>query len=337
MGVWFEMEANSGIRQNLDEKGRSWCSINDHILGGVEGDDGRCSQPLPDWPVSLTLTTLEHQNPRTPPDFLSLFLSSRLIPTTHLVSWNTNTINIVHQHHQTVGIVLLFSLSGPHPTSGFHLVLVHPLPHQWTLLPSTMSPTTTTTRHQVAMRHSSTESTKSTKKEKHPRKVMLHRPMSPPPPEDWVLFPQEVVAQKFSNVRHAKPRSGNRSASARPQNLPLPNSHVIESRAATPTRSDSSHTPEPYRPSYCLHHMSARNCTPACHDVRLLPETQKLPKAPSPPRLPTPDLPDLEEDDLWSCCRSVDSNASECYTRDDNDFWNEMSMNIFLAPERSID
>ena len=196
------------------------------------------------------------------------------------------------------------------------------------------STTTTTTQRQVAKQQPSTNSITNTKEEKNSRKVLLHQTMSPSPPDDWVLFPQEIIAQKFSSIRHAKPRNQGRPVSAQRQKLPLPDSHVIEPRATTPSRSDGRETPKPYRPSYCLHHMSARNCTPACHDVNFHPETQKPPKAPSPPRLPTPDLPDFGEDDLWSCCRSSESHASDRDAQCGDDFWNEMSMDVVLAPDR---
>ena len=75
--------------------------------------------------------------------------------------------------------------------------------------------------------------------------------------------------------------------------------------------------------------MSARNCTAACLDVKRRPQTDVPPKAPSPPRLSTPDLSEIGEDDLWSCCRASESDASEQSSKSRDDLWDEMGRHSF--------
>lgn len=181
--------------------------------------------------------------------------------------------------------------------------------------------------HRHSSKHQSTFLT-STKAQRSnsSRKVLLHQPMPSPPPDDWALFPQDIVTEKNSNVRHAPIGRHARSATACRQTLPLLDSHVTEPKATTPARTDVQRPRKPYQPSRCLNHMSARNCTAACIDTRPPPpmNISMPPKAPSPPRLPTPDLSDIEEDDMWSCCMVSDSNESSESTQSNAELWNEM-------------
>lgn len=197
-----------------------------------------------------------------------------------------------------------------------------------------MSSVITTIHYQKQVIHQpSTLQFTNPKKSKSPKRVLLHHPMAPSQLDDWVLFPQDTVTHKHSSVRHVKCRKDMKSATNGRQTLPLPDSHVIRSKAATLARCDESRrrqSPKPYKPSTCLYHMSARNCTPACADVKSLSETSTPPKAPSPPRLPTPDLSDFEDEDLWSCCRfsestqSNESDESNVSVQHDDEFWKEM-------------
>lgn len=196
-----------------------------------------------------------------------------------------------------------------------------------------MSLTNSTTIQHPPMHRPTTIPSKKAKRSNSSKKVLLHQPLPLLPSDDFVLFPFEVVTEKNSSVRHAPSGRSAKSANSSPsrlQALPLPDNHVIEHKAAAPVRTDVQRLRKPYRPSKCLYHMSARNCTAACIDARSPsppPANIKVPpKAPSPPRLPTPDLSDVEEDDVWSCCRSRASNQSSEISLEDDDFWNEMSM-----------
>lgn len=163
-----------------------------------------------------------------------------------------------------------------------------------------------------------------TKECKYTKKVMIHQSGSPLPPDDFVLFPQDVVKEKHSSVRNARPRKSKSPKSAKVPSSPMPRNHVIEPKAPTPSRQDASrHSGR----SFCLEHMSTVNCTVDCANGKPQVQTKMPPKAPSPPRLPTPDLSDLEEDDLWSCCGSSWSSLGKESIRckdQANDLWDEM-------------
>ena len=195
-----------------------------------------------------------------------------------------------------------------------------------------MLSTTTSVHLQRAKHQTSPKSLKSTNKsKKSTTQVVLHQPMpsSPPPPEDWILFPDEVIAEKHSSIRPARAAKPAKLADPRRQTLPSPENHVTSCKAATPMRHLSATHPAPYRPSRCLHHMSARNCTAACFDAGQRAETQVPPKAPSPPRLPTPDISEIGEDDLWSCCRSSESKGSDSSIQSVDDLWDKMGTTSF--------
>ena len=166
-----------------------------------------------------------------------------------------------------------------------------------------------------------------TNKNKHSRKVTIHQSGSPLPPDDFVLFPQDVVKEKHSSMRHAKPRKSSAPKSAKGSSSPMPRHHVIEPKVHTPSQRNARNLPER---SLCLSHMSTVNCTVDCAnaDAKPLAYLKTPPRAPSPPRLPTPDVSDLDEDDLWSCCGSSWSSLSKesiRYDRTTDSTWDEMS------------
>ena len=159
---------------------------------------------------------------------------------------------------------------------------------------------------------------------KYTKKVMIHQPGSSLPPDDFVLFPQDVVKEKHSSIRDARTRKPTPPKSAKFPSSPMPRDHVIEPKAPTPSRREARrHSGR----SVCLDHMSTVNCTVDCANAKLQGQTKMPPKAPLPPRLPTPDLSEVEEDDLWSCCGSSWSSLSkESSRRDDkaDNLWDEM-------------
>ena len=162
------------------------------------------------------------------------------------------------------------------------------------------------------------------KKSKHSKEVMIHQPRSPLPPDDFVLFPQDVIKESHSTIRDARSRKAMATKSAKKSSSPMPRPHVMEPKAATPSRREAR---RPSRRPVCLDHMSTVNCTVECANGKPLAHLKMPPKAPSPPRLPTPDLSDLEEDDLWSCCgsswSSLSKESSRCSQKADS-MWDDM-------------
>ena len=163
-----------------------------------------------------------------------------------------------------------------------------------------------------------------TKKSRHSKKIMIHQPGSPLPPDDFVLFPQEVIREKHSSIRDDRPRRPKATESAKRSSSSIPPHHVTESKATTPSRREAH---KPSRRPMCLDHMSTVNCTVDCSNGKSMAHQKMPPKAPSPPRLPTPDLSDIEEDDLWSCCGSSWSVLSKDSSRSTNktdSMWDDM-------------
>lgn len=161
------------------------------------------------------------------------------------------------------------------------------------------------------------------KKSKHSKKSMLHHPTMPLLANDWTLFPQDLVKNRCLSIKDTKTGEHEKTQSAKQtSSLPLmpPIYHVIEPKVAGSSKHDARKLP---RHTVCLEHMSAYNCTVACAKAKApAPADRKIPpRAPSPPKLPTPDLSDCEEEELWSCCGSWQSLGS---SRDGDDVWDEM-------------
>lgn len=188
-----------------------------------------------------------------------------------------------------------------------------------------MSSTNPNINHKASINQTSWTQLVKTKKTKHSKKIVIHQSGSPPPPDDFVLFPQEIVKEKHSSLRDAKARKATAVKSAQRSSSPMPRQHR---KAPIHSQRDSRRPSE--RP-VCLTHMSTVNCTINCinanANAKPLAHSKVPPKAPSPPRLPTPDLSELDEDDLWSCCESTLSCLSKESSRGDHKadgMWNEM-------------
>ncbi len=173
------------------------------------------------------------------------------------------------------------------------------------------------------------------KKSKSPKKVTIHQSGSPLPPDDFVLFPQDVVKEKHSSVRDAKPRKSNAAKSAKGSMSRMPRHRVIEPKTLASSGRDTRRSLE--RP-VCLTHMSTVNCTVNYTNAKPLACLTIPPKAPSPPRLRTPDVSDLGEDDLWSCCgsswsslgkESKESKESRSCDHKADNMWDEMGASSF--------
>ena len=164
-----------------------------------------------------------------------------------------------------------------------------------------------------------------TKKSKQSKKATIHQTGSPLPPDDFVLFPQDVVKEKHSSVRDAKSRKPTASRSVKGPSASMPRHRAVEPGAPASSRGDARRHPETRG---CLTHMSTVNCTVDCADAKPLAQLKIPPRAPSPLRLPTPDVSDLEDDDLWSCCgsswSSLSKESSRCDSKAAEGMWNDM-------------
>ena len=165
----------------------------------------------------------------------------------------------------------------------------------------------------------------------HAKVFSSHQPLPSPLPEEEFHPPHKGAAKNRSELEIISPRKLARTESAKKQSLSTvrnDNDHVIRAKAATAPRLKHR---TPYRRSTCLEHMSAVNCTADCFNAEPLADAMTPPPAPLPPRLPTPDLSDVDEDAFWSCCRH--SKSSKCssstsgradITDGDGGLWNDM-------------
>ena len=285
------------------------------------------------WLDSLTLAGLEHQNPRAPQLFPFFLLFSSfstwltwVLPSTISCGEPSKVIKIHEQSSRDI-IDLYIPINHFPPFFVLCPFLRHLPPHPCNLSSPTMSSTNSIINNKDSIDQTSWTQLVRINKSKHSRKITIHHSESPLPPDDFVLFPQDVVKEKHSSIRDAKPRKSTAPKKVKVSSSPMPRHHVIEPSTLTPPQRTSRRPSD--RPS-CLTHMSTVNCTVACAnaDTKPLAYLKTPPKAPSPPRLPTPDVSDVEEDDLWSCCGSSWSSLSkESVSRDRkiDSTWDEMS------------
>ena len=139
------------------------------------------------------------------------------------------------------------------------------------------------------------------------KKAVLHHPLTSPPLEDWVLFPDQVIHTKHSTVRDSRMRQAKEHLQpAELSRLSLVSTTETSCATSTSSRiisissfkeeqrhqSNSSSTLD--RPSNI-----GKSTSNVAEESRRNPPRVKVPQ-----RLPTPDLSDVEEDGFWSCCGS---------------------------------
>ena len=153
---------------------------------------------------------------------------------------------------------------------------------------------------------------KQTEKRADLKNSSLHHRLPSPPPEDCVLFPGgDDTVEKHPSMNCSLTHNVSKTRSAKTQMSTMPQNdenHVTDNpKAATGSRFKER---KPYRRSTCLQHMSAVNCTAYCFEAKSLADPKMPPPAPMPPRLPTPELSDIDEGEFWSCCKSINDSES---------------------------
>ena len=141
--------------------------------------------------------------------------------------------------------------------------------------------------------HQSSSRAKQSKNCKPFIEIVLHQMMMPTPPEDWILFPNEVVFCKHSTIRDGRTR--NARGSLHTQNsatLSLDRSTPTYTKTTTKTKATDS---GPSKPQITLTKSNGDDSA-AKDSARSSPGDKRL------ERLATPDLSDVEEEGFWSCC-----------------------------------
>lgn len=179
---------------------------------------------------------------------------------------------------------------------------------------------------------SSTIPTQESSNRKPLKEVVLHHPLMPPPLEDWILFPNQVIHTKHSIVRDSRTRQAKKRLQPEEPSRPSSAYTTATSRAtSTSSRntSISSFTEEP-------RDQSSSPCTldrPGDATKFTSNVAEESPGNPlrmkTPQRLPTPDLSDVEQDIFWTCCGS-----SEESLKDEMGVPTIFAGRFFLIPKR---
>ena len=156
---------------------------------------------------------------------------------------------------------------------------------------------------------SSSRSKKTLTRRSIPEKATISYPASLAPCEDFVLFPETaVVVEKHALTRRE------RSQQVRME---------LIADGLLPAADNGQHATKHEKPTALQRAAKRRSTlhrdTLIHHDDEPRWKEMKLPPAPSPPRLSTPDLDDIDED-LWSCCT-----------------WSESSVESYIAASRISD
>lgn len=136
--------------------------------------------------------------------------------------------------------------------------------------------------------------------------VVVHNALGPTPADDWVLYPEETVKHKNLNIKETRKQkycSGvyntNEKATSREMRPRLPPTPPEN----TPTKSERKAQLEAsFRSSIDIPSRKTPKSANGGGGTMNDDHRRMLLQAPFQQRLPTPDLSDIEGDDLWSCC-----------------------------------
>lgn len=183
-----------------------------------------------------------------------------------------------------------------------------------------MSSTNRTNHQRKGIIQKSRSHSNETKRVEHVKRFPSHQLLPSSLPDEEFHLPHKAAVKIHSNSETISPGTFARTESAKRQpSLTARNNdhHVLRTKAAT---APILRHPKPYRYLKCLEHMSAVNCTADCFKDEPFAGSMTPPAAPLPPRLPTPDLSDVDEDAFWSCCKPFESSkcSNHCYGRNDD-------------------
>lgn len=146
---------------------------------------------------------------------------------------------------------------------------------------------------------SSTTSKKALTHRKCPARISISPPQSPAPFNDFILFPtDEAIDNDACDRRRERSQRVKRELVADGLLPATDNDHDGgEVKQLTPLERAAKRRG-----------MSDHDAMAHCNEAESRRKEMKMPPAPSPPRLDTPDLDDID-DDHWSCCNWNESNV----------------------------
>ena len=140
--------------------------------------------------------------------------------------------------------------------------------------------------------------------------VIVHNKMTPTSTEDWILYGDEAVTAKHSSVRQRKAKTACRTSHT--------DRNVRNDGTTGPTMPP---TPPGSSPAHSEHEKKEQRDKRSNWHTYGEPQSQPVcghlnpgevgdPRAAwrgtSSHRLPTPDLSDVDEDEMWACCSGAD-------------------------------
>lgn len=140
--------------------------------------------------------------------------------------------------------------------------------------------------------------------------VVVYNRMTPTPTEDWVLYGDEVITVRHSSIRQRKANQVCQTSSTdkkllntgttRPTMLPTPpGSSPAHSEREKKQNEDNRPVRQDDRDPY-------RQTTSKCLNSREVGGSTSSMRGTTAYRLPTPDLSDVDEDEMWACCNGSD-------------------------------
>lgn len=153
------------------------------------------------------------------------------------------------------------------------------------------------TRHSIENRHSIKKAVP------HHHQVML------PPTEDWILFPDEVIKCKNPRVRDVQ----NRTAHSYLRQEKSLEGFQLSQIACAGSSKASSHPLAAQDSQDCARSLRSSdqlNIIEKSLDTTTNDFGGNPPEIRRPPRLPTPDFSEVDEDEFWSCCCASTSGKS---------------------------
>ena len=141
--------------------------------------------------------------------------------------------------------------------------------------------------------------------------VVVHNMMTTTPPEDWILYPDDVVVEKHSSTRQRREARDLRSQKCTRNDIRLAKALGPIMPPTPPENSPTQNerkqaVQSTYRETSGYSAMTDKAFTLAPVGNPSQGSRKGQVQTPYPQRLPTPDLSDVEEDGLWGCCKGYD-------------------------------
>lgn len=140
--------------------------------------------------------------------------------------------------------------------------------------------------------------------------VVVHNRMTATPTEDWILYGDEVITVRHSSIRQ---RKADQACGTSATDKKLRNTGTTQpTMLPTPPGSSPAHSErgkkqnEDNKPAWQNDSNPQRQSTSNCLNPPKVGGSGYSMRGTTADRLPTPDLSDVDEDEMWACCTGKD-------------------------------